>query len=77
MAAECKDVKLRLVGGCRGDEDEARVAKLKELAKELDIEVCAGGGSIACDVRHSHPLCVQCVSMTAGWRGVLDQCSFQ
>lgn len=45
MAADCKDVKLRLVGGCRGDEDEARVAKLKELAKELDIEVCASGGT--------------------------------
>ena len=60
MAAECKDVKLRLVGGCRGDEDEARVAKLKELAKELDIEVCASGGTHR--VRwHSHPLCVQYV----------------
>lgn len=31
------DVKLLLVGGCRGEEDEARVAALKTLAAELGL----------------------------------------
>jgi alpha-1,2-mannosyltransferase len=31
--------KLVLIGGCRNEEDEARVDALKKLAKELDVQV--------------------------------------
>lgn len=33
------DVRMVLIGGCRNDEDSARVESLKQLASELNISV--------------------------------------
>jgi hypothetical protein len=33
-------VKLVLVGGCRNNDDAARIDGLRKLAKELEIDVC-------------------------------------
>jgi glycosyltransferase involved in cell wall biosynthesis len=43
------DVKLVMLGSCRGPEDEARVAALRRLVAEEGIEVRGrGGGRVAC-----------------------------
>lgn len=37
-SSQKKNVKLILLGGCRGSEDEKRIQELKQLAKELQID---------------------------------------